>query len=166
MGCSDNGVDCIPEYLWRNLRNSVLKHIEKTALVSYSPAQMFNLVDDIDAYADFLPWCSRSEVIARNNNIVDGKLEISYSKLNKTFTTRNINTPDEVIEMQLLEGPFKKLYGKWTFQPLGEDGTKIALTLEFEFASKLLDITVGPVFSQIANSLVDAFTQRAWEVYG
>ena len=143
-----------------------MKHIEKTALVSYTPAQMYSLVDDIDAYAEFLPWCSRSEVIARQDNIVDGSLEISYSKLNKTFTTRNINTPNEKIEMQLLEGPFKKLHGEWTFQTLGNDGTKIMLNLEFEFANKILDMTVGPVFSQIANSLVDAFTQRARDVYG
>jgi ribosome-associated toxin RatA of RatAB toxin-antitoxin module len=143
-----------------------LKHIEKTALVSYTPAQMYSLVDDIDAYEEFLPWCSRSEVIARQDDIVDGSLEISYSKLNKTFTTRNINTPNEKIEMQLLEGPFKKLHGEWTFQPLGNDGTKVMLNLEFEFANKILDMTVGPVFSQIANSLVDAFTQRARDVYG
>ncbi len=143
-----------------------MKHIEKTALVSYTPAQMYSLVDDIDAYAEFLPWCSRSEVIARQDDIVDGSLEISYSKLNKTFTTRNINTPNEKIEMQLLEGPFKKLHGEWTFQALGNDGTKIMLNLEFEFANKILDMTVGPVFSQIANSLVDAFTQRARDVYG
>jgi ribosome-associated toxin RatA of RatAB toxin-antitoxin module len=143
-----------------------LKHIQKTALVSYTPEQMYSLVDDIDAYAEFLPWCSRSEVIARQDGIVDGSLEISYSKLNKTFTTRNINTPNEKIEMQLLEGPFKKLHGEWTFQQLGKDGTKVMLNLEFEFANRFLDMTVGPVFSQIANSLVDAFTQRARDVYG
>lgn len=143
-----------------------MKHIQKTALVSYTPEQMYSLVDDIDAYAEFLPWCSHSEVIARQDNTVDGSLEISYSKLNKTFTTRNINTPNEKIEMQLLEGPFKKLHGEWSFQQLGKDGTKVMLNLEFEFANKFLDMTVGPVFSQIANSLVDAFTQRARDVYG
>jgi len=143
-----------------------LKHIEKTALVTYSPSQMFSLVDNIDAYAEFLPWCSQSNVISRENNVVDAKLEISYSKLHKTFSTRNINTPDEAIEMQLIEGPFKRLHGVWNFQPLGNEGTRVSLTLEFEFASKILDMTVGPVFTHIANSLVDAFTQRAKEVYG
>lgn len=128
--------------------------------------QMFKLVDDIASYADFLPWCSRSEVTARNDNVVDGVLEISYSKLNKSFTTRNINTPHSAIEMQLIEGPFKKLHGQWLFEPLGDDGAKVSLLLEFEFSSKLLNMTVGPVFSQIANSLVDAFTQRAKEIYG
>jgi len=128
--------------------------------------QMFRLVDDIASYADFLPWCSRSEVSARNENVVDGVLEISYSKLNKSFTTRNINTPYSAIEMQLVKGPFKKLHGQWLFEPLGDEGTKVSLLLEFEFSNKLLDMTVGPVFSQIANSLVDAFTQRAKEIYG
>lgn len=143
-----------------------MKCIEKSALVPYAPAQMFALVDDIDAYADFLPWCSRSEVTARNENVVDGLIEISYSKLHKSFSTRNINTPHSEIEMQLVEGPFKKLHGQWTFDALGNDGCKVSLKLEFEFSSKILDMTVGPVFSQIATSLVDAFTQRANEIYG
>ncbi len=143
-----------------------MKCIEKSALVTHTPEQMFSLVDDIDAYVDFLPWCSRSEATGRNGNIVDGLIEISYSKLNKSFSTRNINTPHSAIEMQLVEGPFKKLHGQWMFEPLGNDGTRVSLKLEFEFSSKILDITIGPIFSHIANSLVDAFTQRAKEIYG
>lgn len=126
---------------------------------------MFALVDDIDAYATFLPWCSKSSVIKREPLSVDASLEIKYGKLHKSFTTRNLNTPHEAIEMQLLDGPFKQLHGKWKFTRLGQEGTKVELLLEFEFASKLMDITVGPVFSHIANSLVDAFTRRAREVY-
>lgn len=126
---------------------------------------MFALVDDIAAYAEFLPWCSKSTVLKRDTHSVDASIEIKYSKLHKSFTTRNLNTPDQVIEMTLLDGPFKHLHGKWLFTPLGEDGTKVELFLEFEFASKLMDMTVGPVFSHIANSLVDAFTKRAKEVY-
>jgi ribosome-associated toxin RatA of RatAB toxin-antitoxin module len=142
-----------------------LKKIHKSALVPYRAAQMYALVDDIDAYADFLPWCSNSTVLKREALSVDAVLEISYGKLHKSFTTRNINTPHEGIEMQLLDGPFKHLHGLWRFTELGEDGTKVELLLEFEFSSKLLDFTVGPVFSQIANTLVDAFTKRAREVY-
>jgi len=126
---------------------------------------MYALVDDIDAYAEFLPWCSKSTVLKRESDSVDASLEIQYSKLHKTFTTRNLNTPNQVIEMTLLDGPFKHLHGKWLFTQLGNEGTKVELVLEFEFSNKLLDMTVGPVFSQIANSLVDAFTQRAREVY-
>jgi len=126
---------------------------------------MYALVDDIAAYADFLPWCSKSTVLKRDPESVDASLEIKYGKLHKSFTTRNMNTPHECIEMQLLDGPFKHLHGLWRFTELGSEGTKVELLLEFEFASKLMDITVGPVFSHIANSLVDAFTKRAQEVY-
>ena len=127
---------------------------------------MYALVDDIGAYANFLPWCSQSTVLNRDANSVEASLEIKYSKLQKSFTTRNVNSPHQVIEMQLVDGPFKHLHGKWMFTPLGQDGTKVELQLEFEFASKMMDLTVGPVFSHIANSLVDAFTKRAKDVYG
>ena len=142
-----------------------MKKIHKSALVPYQPSQMYDLVDDIASYAEFLPWCSKSTVLKREADSVDASLEIKYSKLHKAFTTRNLNTPNQVIEMTLLDGPFKHLHGKWLFIPLGEAGTKVELQLEFEFASKLMDMTVGPVFSHIANSLVDAFTKRAKEVY-
>lgn len=143
-----------------------MKKIQKSAIVPYTVAQMFALVDDIASYADFLPWCSKSEVKVRTIDIVEAELTISYSSLNKTFTTRNINTPDTSIEMQLIEGPFKHLNGYWGFEMLGNEGCKVSLNLSFEFSSKLLDMTIGPVFSQIANSLVDAFTERAIKVYG
>ncbi len=143
-----------------------MRKIEKQALVVYSPGQMFELVDDIDAYASFLPWCSHSQVLSRENNMVQGELAISYGQLNKTFVTRNVNTPQTQIEMQLIDGPFKELNGQWTFHELGNDGCKICLNMMFEFESKLLDLTVGSVFSQIANSLVDAFVERAKQVYG
>ncbi len=126
---------------------------------------MYALVDDIGSYANFLPWCSKSTVLKRDSDSVDASLEIKYGKLHKAFTTRNLNTPHQMIEMQLLDGPFKHLHGKWLFTQLGQEGTKVELLLEFEFASKFMDMTVGPVFSHIANSLVDAFTKRAKEVY-
>ncbi|VAW90807.1 Ribosome association toxin RatA [hydrothermal vent metagenome] len=143
-----------------------MKKIHKSALVTYSPEQMFLLVDDIDAYADFLPWCSNSNVIERTDEFVKGNLEISYGSLNKSFVTKNINTLHSQIEMQLVEGPFKHLLGLWSFKALGGDGCKIELNMEFEFSNKLIDMTVGPVFSKIANSLVDAFTERAKSIYG
>ena len=143
-----------------------MRKIQKSAIVPYTVAQMYALVDDIDSYAEFLPWCSESEVMARTIDIVEAELTISYGQLNKTFTTRNINTPDSSIEMQLIEGPFKHLNGHWEFVMLGNEGCKVSLNMSFEFSNKLLDMTIGPVFSQIANSLVDAFTERAGKVYG
>ena len=140
--------------------------ISKSALVAYSPEQMFKLVDDIEAYSDFLPWCGKATELSRDESNVEASLLISHSGLNKEFTTRNKNTLGEKIEMHLVNGPFKNLDGTWLFEPLGDDACKVSLNLEFEFSSKLVGITLGPVFSKIANSLVDAFIKRAETVYG
>lgn len=140
--------------------------INKSALVPYSAGQMYALVDDIESYEDFLPWCQASRELLREENIVEGRLEIALGKLHKAFTTRNLLKKDAEIEMQLIEGPFKRLHGVWRFEPLGEEGSKVSLHLEFEFSNKLLSMTFGSVFGHIANSLVDSFTQRAQQVYG
>ena len=132
----------------------------------YSAKQMYDLVDDIDSYSEFLPWCNNSVELSRNDNTVTASLAIKYSGLSKSFTTKNINTAYEKIEMTLVDGPFKHLHGVWRFEPLGDDGTKILLDMEFAFSNRLLDMTVGNVFGHIANSLVDAFIQRAKTVYG
>ncbi len=140
--------------------------INKSALVPYSPEQMFKLIDDIEAYSDFLPWCGKATEIARDKKNVEASILISHSGLNKEFTTQNKNTAFEKIEMHLVNGPFKNLDGVWLFEPLGETACKISLNLEFEFSSKIITITLWPVFSKIANSLVDAFIKRADTVYG
>ena len=140
--------------------------ISKSALVSYSPEDMFKLVDNIEEYSDFLPWCGNATEIFRDENSVEASLLISHSGLNKEFTTKNLNTDFNKIEMHLVNGPFKKLDGVWSFEPLGETACKVSLNLEFEFSSKLISISLGPVFSKLANNLVDAFIKRADAVYG
>ena len=140
--------------------------IHKSALVPYSAEQMYNLVDDVHAYPDFLPWCGASKEISRNEEEVEASLDIAHSGIHKSFTTRNRLQPGQSIEMQLVEGPFKYLNGVWRFETLGDAGSKVGLDLEFEFSSKLLGMTFGPVFSKIASSLVDAFIKRAQKVYG
>lgn len=140
--------------------------IHKSALVACTPAEMFALVDDIDRYAEFLPWCKSSRVLSRTDEVVEATIELSKSGVEKAFTTRNRVQKNKIIEMRLVEGPFRRLEGYWRFDPLGEHGCKISLDLEFDFASRVLGLVVGPVFSQIANSLVDAFHARAVEVYG
>ena len=140
--------------------------ISKSALVHYSPEQMFKLVDNIEAYPDFLPWCGKATEISRDDKNVEASLFISHSGLNKEFTTQNKNTTFNKIEMHLVNGPFKNLDGVWLFEPLGESACKVSLNLEFEFSSKIISITLGPIFSKIANSLVDAFIKRADTVYG
>lgn len=140
--------------------------INKSALVPYSPAQMFDLVDDIEAYPEFLPWCSSTRVISRDDDLVRATIELSRGGVEKAFTTANRNQKNKMIEIRLVDGPFKRLDGFWRFDALGDDGCKISLDLEFEFSSRMLGMVVGPVFSQIANSLVDAFHKRAKDVYG
>lgn len=143
-----------------------MPNIHKSALVPYSAAQMFALVNDIDAYHQFLPWCRSSQVLSRDEDELRATIEIAHGSLRKSFTTRNRIQKDKMMEMRLEEGPFRHLEGFWRFDTLGEQACKVSLDLDFEFSSKLVGLAMGPVFSQIANSLVDAFTKRAVQVYG
>jgi len=139
--------------------------VSRNALVPFSAQQMFDLVDDIDAYARFLPWCKSTTIHGREGDQVRASIEIAKAGINQSFTTCNINTPGEMIEMQLVDGPFKALHGYWRFQALNDKACKVSLDLEFEFSSKVLSMTLGPVFSQICNTMVEAFVKRAREVY-
>ena len=112
--------------------------INKSALVPYSAAEMFALVDDIDAYPEFLPGCRRTSVLSRSGDEVRATIELSKGGVEKAFTTCNRAQQNKMIEVRLIEGPFKHLNGFWRFDPLGEAGCKVSLDLEFEFASRLL----------------------------
>jgi ribosome-associated toxin RatA of RatAB toxin-antitoxin module len=140
--------------------------ISKSALVPYSPAEMFALVDDIEAYPQFLPWCSTARVLERNADEVRATIALSKGGVDKAFTTCNRIQHGKMIEIRLIEGPFRHLEGFWRFDALGNEGCKVSLDMEFEFASRMLGMMVGPVFSQVANSLVDSFQKRAVDVYG
>ncbi|MGM0594322.1 MAG: type II toxin-antitoxin system RatA family toxin [Pseudomonadota bacterium] len=140
--------------------------ISKNALVPYSAAQMFDLVNDIEAYQDFLPWCRSSEVLSQDADEIRATIEIAHGSLHKAFTTCNRLQKNKMIEMRLVKGPFKHLEGFWRFDKLDEQACKVSLDLDFEFSNKLIGMAMGPIFSQIANSLVDAFSKRAVDVYG
>ncbi|MDH3326879.1 MAG: type II toxin-antitoxin system RatA family toxin [Gammaproteobacteria bacterium] len=146
--------------------------INRSALVPFSANDMFKLVDDIERYAEFLPWCKSTNIIDRatggndNSGEVIASIDISKAGIHKTFTTRNINTNASQIEMNLVDGPFKSLHGYWRFTALNESACKVSLDIEFDFSNQLLSMTLGPVFSQICNSLVNAFVGRAAVVYG
>ena len=142
-----------------------MPNISKSALVTHSAAEMFALVDDVPLYKEFLPWCGGSEELSRNEDEVKASVTISHSGLNKTFTTLNRLQKNKMIEIKLIDGPFKHLHGFWRFDPLAEDACKISLELEYEFSNMLLGLAIGPVFSQIANSMVDSFCERAEVVY-
>lgn len=143
-----------------------MRTVNRTALVPYLSKQMFELVDDVDSYSEFLPWCNDSEVLKREGNIVEAKVEIHQGSISKSFTTRNTRMEYESIELALLGGPFRELAGGWRFTELGGEGCKIALELEFEFDSRMVDLMFGPFFEKTCSSLVDAFTRRAVDVYG
>lgn len=144
-----------------------MSHIERNALVYYSPAEMYLLVNDIGAYATFLPWCKSSTVSESSENEMTGSVEIAKGVLNKTFTTHNTLQLNHRIDMALVNGPFKKLQGYWLFEPLKTDNaSKVSLVLDFEFDNALMSIAARPIFTQIANSLVDSFCKRATEIYG
>ena len=144
-----------------------MSNIDRSALVYYSPDEMYQLVNDVGSYESFLPWCRSSHVISESDEMMEASVEIAKGILNKTFTTRNHLTPGKKIEMELIDGPFKNLSGHWQFDPLKKENTcKISLQLQFEFSNSLASLAIKPVFTQIANSLVDAFIQRAIEVYG
>ena len=144
-----------------------MSHIKRSALVHYSPAEMYSLVNDVSAYPKFLPWCKSSKVISGSDTEMTASVEIARGALNKSFTTKNILHNNKKIEITLVDGPFKTLHGAWTFHQLKrDDACKIELDLMFKFDSGLVSLAAKPVFTRIANSLVDAFSKRAVEVYG
>jgi len=139
--------------------------VAKSALVKFSAMQMFELVDDIEAYPEFLPWCSGSKILKRDGDIVEAELHISKAGFNKTFATRNRSDGHGKMFMSLLDGPFSSLEGVWDFMPLREDASKISLDLEFEIHGKLAGLAFGAVFNQICNTMVSSFTERAKQIY-
>lgn len=140
--------------------------LHRSALVPHSARQMFDLVADVPSYPQFLPWCGGARVLSREGETMVATLDIAYSGVHKSFTTRNVMVPGERLEMRLLEGPFKRLHGDWRFQALDEGGSKISLDLDFEFSNWLLAAAVNPVFTRIANTLVDSFVERARALHG
>ena len=142
--------------------------IKKTALVGYTPAQMFKLVDDIEEYPGFLPWCKSTVVHSRTEDEVKATITVTKSGIQHSFTTLNRLIHPKMIEVRLYEGPFRHLEGFWRFDSImdGEqEGCQVSFDLEFEFSNKFIGLTVGPVLQKIAETFVDAFCQRAKEVY-
>lgn len=140
--------------------------VEKSALVPFSAQAMFDLVADVEHYEDFLPWCSKSALVSRGDHELCGMIEVSRLGITQSFSTCNQLDPPTRMGIALQEGPFRHLHGEWRFIELREDACKVMLTMEFEFAGKLIDAAFGKVFHQVANSLVESFVERAKEVYG
>ncbi|MBW5290216.1 MAG: putative oligoketide cyclase/dehydratase or lipid transport protein YfjG [Candidatus Ruthia sp. Asou_11_S2] len=143
-----------------------MHHISKNAIVTYSCEQMYQLVNQVNQYPEFLNWCSDASILKQSDGQIIASVRINKGSFNQTFTTINTLTPHQKIDMQLKEGLFKHLSGAWIFTKLSNSACKIELNLEFGFSSKLVDIAISPIFTSIANSQLDAFVARAKQVYG
>jgi ribosome-associated toxin RatA of RatAB toxin-antitoxin module len=135
--------------------------VRKSAIVPRRCETLFALVDDVERYPEFLPWCPRTRVLERDDRVTVARIDIDYRGLKSHFVTRNAKHPPGRMTLELVEGPFEKLAGEWTFAPLGDRGCRAELTLEYEFAGSLLDVVLQGVFGHIAATLVDGFVQRA-----
>jgi ribosome-associated toxin RatA of RatAB toxin-antitoxin module len=148
-----------------------MKHVKKSVLLWYSPAEMYELVTAVEDYPRFLPWCEQAEVLARHDEGVTARLSLAYMGVRHAFTTRNDHVAGRSVLVSLVDGPFSTLDGTWLFQPIGRasESTKacrIDFDLRYAFASKALEAVVSPVFDKIANTFVDSFVRRAEGVYG
>ena len=140
--------------------------VSRNALVPYAASEMYALVDDIESYPQFLPWCKNAKILSRNDDEVRASIELARGGIQRAFTTCNRLQPGKMIEMRLVEGPFHHLDGFWRFDALTGQACKVSLDMDFEFSNRILSMTIGPVFGQIVNSLVDSFCRRAVAVYG
>lgn len=140
--------------------------VNQSALVGYSAEQMYQLVNDYEKYPQFLSGCVGAKTLSLGENELNAELVIQKLGISQRFSTHNTMIPNQKITMQLLEGPFRHLSGAWTFQPFDEQSCKISLMLEFEFESPLVAMVFGKVFNELTLKMVNAFKQRAKEVYG
>jgi len=144
-----------------------MKHVNKSVLLWYSPAQMYALVTAVADYPQFLPWCSEARILTEHDDGVTAQLHIAFAGLRQSFTTRNVNVTDSSVSMTLVDGPFSHLSGQWRFLPLSDPkASKVEFTLDYAFASTTLSMLVSPVFDRITSTFVESFVKRAEQVYG
>ncbi|HEV3240530.1 MAG TPA: type II toxin-antitoxin system RatA family toxin [Casimicrobiaceae bacterium] len=139
--------------------------VQKSVLVAYSAAQMFELVERIEDYPRFLPWCGGATILETTAEETVARIDINYHGVRAHFTTANRAQPPKRIMITLRDGPFRQLDGTWRFRALDTTASKVELELEYAFATAVLERLIGPVFSHIAHTLVDAFVRRAETVY-
>ena len=143
-----------------------MKRVVRSAIVEHSAAQIYGLVEDIEHYPEFLPWCLAARVHERTADSTRATLTVGMPGLRQSFTTRNANKAGQSIDMQLVEGPFRTFAASWRFHPLSPAACRIEFSLRYEFSSRTLARLLEPLFDQIASSMVDAFTKRADALHG
>ncbi|MDD9176321.1 ubiquinone-binding protein [Aliivibrio finisterrensis] len=142
-----------------------MPQVSRSALVPFSAKQMYDLVNDVASYPQFLPGCSGSKIIEQSEHAMVASVDVAKAGIKKTFTTKNTLVDSEVIGMNLVDGPFKSLTGGWHFMALDETACKVELKLDFEFSNALVAMAFGKVFQELTNNMVNSFTQRAKQVY-
>jgi ribosome-associated toxin RatA of RatAB toxin-antitoxin module len=143
-----------------------MQRVTHSVLVPYAAHEMFELVDRVELYPRFLPWCGGAQVLDVRPDGKTARIDIDYHGIRAHFTTDNVNAPPASIVVTLRDGPFRHLHGEWTFRALRELACKVEFQLAYEFATPLLERAVGPVFNHIANTFIDAFVRRAEAVHG
>ncbi len=143
-----------------------MSEINRHALMPYPAALMYEIVNDVEAYPEFLPWCGDVIIHEQTETVMEASIQMKKAGLNHWFRTRNQLTPGSEIRVNLVKGPFRKLQGSWSFTELDEQACRISLSLQFEVVSGVVGMVLAPAFSQIANTMVDSFCQRAQQVYG
>ncbi|WP_028241629.1 type II toxin-antitoxin system RatA family toxin [Stutzerimonas azotifigens] len=141
-------------------------HIQRSALLPYPAEALYDMVNDVARYPEFLPWCSSTEVLESSDTEMRARLTVEKAGLKQRLLTRNQLQPGKRIEMALEEGPFRQLHGVWEFKALGDKASRISLDMRFDYAGPLIKVTLGPLFNHAANTLVDAFCDRARALYG
>ncbi|MEC4726620.1 SRPBCC family protein [Shewanella sp. D64] len=139
--------------------------ISRSVLVRFSAMQMYEIVNDVESYKEFLPGCVGGKVLEFDGKTMLASVDVSKAGISKTFTTRNHIVPGKSIQLALENGPFKHLVGEWRFTELTEDACKIEFELNFEFSSTLVDMAFGKIFNDLMSSMVTAFTGRAKVIY-
>lgn len=143
-----------------------MNKVHKSVLVPYPIEKMYELVERVEDYPQFLPWCAGVHIREQSANQLVATLQIAFKGVRQSFTTRNIHTPPHSMKMYFVEGPFKKLEGTWEFIELDQQACKIEFNLEYGFSNIVLEKLIGPMFNMIANTFIDGFVQRAEELYG
>ncbi len=143
-----------------------MKRIARSAIVEHTAAELYALVERIEAYPEFLPWCRTARVSERSAGRTVATLAVGLKGVSYEFSTENTNYPQASIELKLLEGPFRHFAAHWRFHALGAQAARIEFAMEYEFASRLAALALAPVFRAIADTMVAAFKRRADEIYG
>ena len=142
-----------------------MQRVKKSVLVPFSADAMYEIVDRIEIYPQFLPWCGGAHVVETHDGGKTARIDIDYYGVRTHFTTDNVNRAGESIIVTLKDGPFRHLQGEWRFRPLAPDACKVEFELGYEFTTHVLEKAVGPVFSHIANTFIDAFVRRAESIH-